>query len=354
MTTTLAALADRLVAEAVVPGIAIVACDRDAVRFEHYAGHADRAGSEPVTATTRFPLASLTKPVVAMASLVAVEEGIVDLDRPLADLLPSAAGQLTLRGVLAHYSGLPEGSGAGSLGVAGDASWAAIREACLRIAPEAPAGQRRIYSNVGYALAGAALEAASAMPIADYVREAVCEPLGLDDLSLGLASGPGAAWVRDAGLWAAGVPLFNAAWFRGQPLPQSGGWSSARDYARVLQLVLRGGERLLAPETCRELLTNQGGALSGGVGSFMTWPVADWALGFELRDGKSPHWTGSALSATAGTHFGASGTLCFVDPERDIAAAVLANRGTYAGWMLRPGAWPDLVTEICGLGAPSR
>jgi CubicO group peptidase (beta-lactamase class C family) len=78
----------------------------------------------------------------------------------------------------------------------------------------------------------------------------------------------------------------------------------------------------------------------------MTWPRADWGLGFELRDAKSPHWTGDALSASAATHFGASGTLCFVDPDRGVAAAVLANRGTYSGWMLRPGAWPAIVAAL--------
>jgi CubicO group peptidase (beta-lactamase class C family) len=344
--TAAARIADGLVETAAVPGIAIVACDRAGVVFEHYAGHADREGRAPVTAETRFPLASLTKPLVAVAALVAVEEGIIGLDDPLAAVLPGAAPQVTLRGALAHYSGLPEGSGAGSFGVPPGAGWAEIRAAAIAIPPEAPAVTRRIYSNVGYALAGAALEAAGGMGIETYVDAAVCRPLGLAGTSLGLPAGTEAAWVRDAGLWMSGVPLFNSEWFRREPLPQSGGWSTARDYARILQLVLAGGERLLAPETCAELLTNQGGALEGGVGSFMTWPRADWALGFELRDAKQRHWTGSALSSAAATHFGASGTLCFADPGHGRAAAVLVNRGTYSGWMLRPGAWPDLVAAL--------
>jgi CubicO group peptidase (beta-lactamase class C family) len=341
-----AELADRLVADGAVPGVALVACDRSGVTLEHYAGHADRAGSVPVTPSTRFALASLTKPLVAIAALVAVEEGIVDLDAPLAALLPGVHPQVTLRGVLAHFSGLPEGSGAASSGVGADATWPQIRAAAMMAVPEAPAATRRIYSNVGYALAGAALEAGSGMAIGDYLHEAVCRPLGLGATTLALPAGADGAWVRDAGLWASGVQLFNSEWFRGQPLPQSGGWSTARDYARVLQLVLAGGERLLAPETTAELLTNQGGVLAGGVGSFMQWPRADWALGFELRDEKQVHWTGDALSSAAGTHFGASGTLCFVDPTAGVAAAVLANRGTYSGWMLRPGAWPDLVAAL--------
>ncbi len=96
------------------------------------------------------------------------------------------------------------------------------------------------------------------------------------------------------------------------------------------------------------MLANQGGSLPGGVESFMTWPVADWAVGLELRAAKERHWTGTALSARAATHFGASGTLCFVDPAHGIGAALLCNRGTYSGWMLTAGAWPDIVAAIVG------
>ena len=65
-----------------------------------------------------------------------------------------------------------------------------------------------------------------------------------------------------------------------------------------------------------------------------------------LRDRKERHWTGTALSEGAATHFGASGTLAFADHAHGVAAAVLANRGTYAGWMLEPGAWPDICAAI--------
>ncbi len=147
-----------------------------------------------------------------------------------------------------------------------------------------------------------------------------------------------------------GVQLFNSDWFRATPMPQSAGWSTADDYARFLTCLLREGAPILAPETAAEMLTNQGGALPGGVESFMTWPVADWAIGLELRAAKERHWTGPALSGRAATHFGASGTLCFADPAHGVAAALLCNRGTYSGWMLTAGAWPDIVAAIVTSG----
>ena len=96
------------------------------------------------------PLASVSKPVSALATLVAAEEGVVDLDEPAG---PPGS---TVRHLLAHASGLPfEGA-----------------------VPIAPPGRRRIYSNEGFAVLGEHVAARAEMPFADYVRAAVCEPLG--------------------------------------------------------------------------------------------------------------------------------------------------------------------------------
>ena len=97
-------------------------------------------------------LASVSKPVAALAVLAAAEEGVVDLDEHAG---PPGS---TVRHLLAHASGLPfEGT-----------------------TPIAPPGRRRIYSNEGFRVLGGHLTARAAMPFAAYVREAVCDPLGID------------------------------------------------------------------------------------------------------------------------------------------------------------------------------
>ena len=104
----------------------------------------------------RFRLASITKVLTGWATLIAVEEGIVALDQP--------AGQpgCTLRHLLAHAGGYPfDGA-----------------------QPIAPPGRRRIYSNGGIELAAAAVADAASMPFADYLREAVLEPLGMASTEL--------------------------------------------------------------------------------------------------------------------------------------------------------------------------
>lgn len=335
-----AGLVDALVERGTVPGAQLAVADAGGIVFEHVAGFADRQRTVAVDGTTRFALASLTKPLVAAAALVAAEEGSVELDAPVSEHVPQVPAAFSLRMLLAHYAGLPEGAAAGPL------SWPELRDLYAAVPPAYPAGRRRLYSNPGYATAGATVEHASGIAIDAYLREAVLAPLGMHATTLGLPAGTEGAWVRDAGLFGPGLQLFNSDWFRATPLPQSAGWSTAADYSRFLRCLLREGAPILAPETAAEMLTNQGGPLPGGVESFMTWPVADWGIGFELRAGKARHWTGSALSARAGTHFGASGTLCFVDPARGIAAALLCNRGTYSGWMLAPSGWPEIVAAI--------
>src|SRR5689334_20950816 len=99
----------------------------------------------------QFPLASVTKPIVAYAVLIAVEEGALDWDDPAG---PEGA---TVRHLAAHTSGV------------------AFEEDRIQARP----GARRIYSNRGFELLGEAVAAGAGMPFADYLHEAVLEPLGM-------------------------------------------------------------------------------------------------------------------------------------------------------------------------------
>ena len=110
-------------------------------------GTSRRAGTRPGAVR----LASVSKPVTALAVLVAAEEGVLDLDE--------AAGPpgATVRHLLAHTSGLPFDGGT----------------------PIAPPGRRRIYSNEGFRVLGEHLAGRAEMPFAEYVRAAVVEPLGI-------------------------------------------------------------------------------------------------------------------------------------------------------------------------------
>jgi CubicO group peptidase (beta-lactamase class C family) len=69
----------------------------------------------------------------------------------------------------------------------------------------------------------------------------------------------------------------------------------------------------------------------------------DWGLGFEIRDGKSPHWTGAGNSAGTFGHFGQTGTFIWADPACDLALVVLTDRD-FDDWA-KP-LWPALADRV--------
>lgn len=209
-------------------------------------------------------LASVSKPVTALAVLVAAEEGVLDLDDPAG---PPGA---TVRHLLAHASGLPfQGE-----------------------IPIAPPGRRRIYSNEGFAIVGAVLAARAEMPFAAYVRAAVCEPLRLE---LDPDGHPGA------------------------------GMHACLDDVLALARELL-APTLIARETLAEMTSVQFPGLDGVLPEFGRFSPMDWGLGVELKDGKEPHWTGARASPRTFGHFGGSGTFLWVDPEAGLACACLTTR----------------------------
>jgi CubicO group peptidase (beta-lactamase class C family) len=283
-----------------------------------------------------FALASLTKPLVALAAMVAAEEGAIDLDAPVGEHLPAfrspGRSGITPRHLLSHASGLPESASASDP---------------LEVEPVAAPATRRIYSNEGYAVLGLLLTAATRIPHAQYVREAVFEPLRMD-ARLGLSEHEEARAlpVREPGLYRPGVALFNSRAWRRRASAAGGAFATVGAYARFVQCLLERGAPLLAEETFAEFAEVQFPGLAGGIESFVTWDRADWALGCDVRDAKRPHWTGEACSPSTLSHFGASGTLFFADPAAGAGLVCLANRGTYSGWAMRPDRWPDLCARV--------
>jgi CubicO group peptidase (beta-lactamase class C family) len=115
----------------------------------------------------------------------------------------------------------------------------------------------------------------------------------------------------------------------------------------VADLVRFAGD-LLRPATVSaqlhaEATSVQFPGLDGVLPGFGVQRPNDWGLGFELRDGKSPHWTGSTNSARTYGHFGQSGTFLWVDPQVDLALVVLTDRD-FGDWAYAP--WPALSDEV--------
>ncbi|HET6849552.1 MAG TPA: serine hydrolase domain-containing protein [Gaiellales bacterium] len=321
-------LIDSWVSDGDVTGVSAAVVDASGIRETRAAGDAG-VGS-------LFALASLTKPIVAAAVLVAAEEGALDLDDPVAAHVPEYGDadrrQITVRHLLAHASGLPES-------VKGTP--------VLEVLPERPPATRRVYSNEGYLILGLVLDAATGIRHARYVTEAVLEPLGMDAfLPLPEREYPRALDVAEPGLVAPGVQLFNGPEWRRRGTAAGGAFATAEAYGRFASLLLAGGAPLLHADTCGEMSAVQWPGLEGGLDSYPKLHCPDWGLGLNVRGTGGPHWCGDAVSPATLSHFGASGTLFWADPHAGVGLVCLANRSTYSGWMLRPGRWLELTEAV--------
>lgn len=235
--------------------------------------------------SAQFRLASVTKPLVARAVQVAVEEGALELDTPAG---PQGS---TVRHLLAHASGL------------------AMQDDAVLAKP----GARRIYSNTGFRVVAEAVEAATEMPFSQYLTEAIFQPLGMSASDL-----PGGA--AQAGY---------------------GAVSTVRDLTAFAGDLLN--PTTVSPQMHAEAITVQFPGLGGVLPGYGSQRPNDWGLGFELRDGKSPHWTGAQNSPRTFGHFGQSGTFIWADPEVGLAAVVLTNRD-FGEWA-HP-LWPSISDAI--------
>lgn len=232
--------------------------------------------------TWRTRIASVTKPLVAYACLVALEEGTLDLDAPAG---PPGS---TVRHLLAHTSGLP---------FDGDA-------------PIAAPGTRRIYSNSGFEALAAVLAEAAAMPAARYLDEAVLAPLSMSATEL-----PGS--------------------------PAHGAHSTVEDLLRFGRELL--SPTLVTPATLAEATAEQFPGLAGVVPGLGRYDPNPWGLGVELKGAKSPHWTAPGGSPRTFGHFGGAGTFLWVDPDAALACVVLTDR-EFGDWALP--LWSELSAAV--------
>lgn len=331
------AVLQRWLDEGLTPGVAAVIAREGRLVGEFYDGAAD--GERAVTAETLFCLASITKLYTACAAMSLVEDGLVALNEPLAPWLPEFAaeerGQLTLRRLLTHTSGLPMDLGPEELERIGPTpSLDAILDQYPRLRTIFPPGSQVRYSNVNFGLLARVVERAAGAPFGEVLRRRVLAPLRLERTAL---SPPPASWERlarvaEADQAGAENESFNSAWWRGLGLPYGGATAPAREVARFLTACLGDGAvaGFLAPTTLGAMTNPQTGDLGGGIPGLSSWSRADWGLGFELRGEKRLHPFGELTSPDTFGHLGAAGTLAWADPESALVCVVLCNRALFA------------------------
>jgi CubicO group peptidase (beta-lactamase class C family) len=229
-----------------------------------------------------YPWASVTKLATALSVLMAADRGLLSLDE--------AAGppDATVRHLLAHASGLP---------FEGHASLARP-------------GTRRIYSNTGFDVLGALVAERADRPFDAVLADWVLRPLGMT-----------------------GARLIER--------PSDGLHGSLADIVALGRELLR--PTLLSAGSYAAATSVAFPGLVGVVPGVGRFDPCDWGLGFELHDGKAPHWMGVRNSPETFGHSGGSGTFLWVDPVADVAVAALTDR-EFGLWAL--DVWPSLSDDL--------
>ena len=256
-------------------GVALVWRDGAPV-FAYAGGIAHRGHGVPVTNETRFGVASVTKMVTATTALRLVDRGELRLDQPLVEILPpehrttAMTAEHTLHHLLSHTSGLPN--------YHDDAAqtWDSFIGALDRIPgyharrpadmlplfadlpAERPPGEKYVYSDANYILAGLVIEAVTGKPFDEVVTEEVIRPAGMADTAFEELDQDPPRYATGY-LHADGPPetwRSNVFSLTGKGMPDGGMITSAPDLARLVDALL--GGRLLSPPLLAAMTTPHG------------------------------------------------------------------------------------------------
>lgn len=250
-----------------VQGLSIALVDDQQVVWTEGFGYADTAARLPATADTIYRVGSVSKLFTSTAAVQLVEQGRLDLDAPLATYVPdfslrsrfSNAAPITLRSIMTHHSGIPSDYLKGM--------WtpqpqpistlpALIKDEYAAYPPNTVLS----YSNLGMSLLGLAVQNVSGQEFCSHLQQQLLQPLGMQQTSCSTALPQTSSTAR----------AYSGSTQKQEPplrdTPAGGVNGSVRDMSRFVRMVLAQGEldgqRIIKPETVREMLTPQNSTIS--------------------------------------------------------------------------------------------
>ena len=286
---------------------------------------------------SHFLIASLTKPVLAMTIMKLVEDGLLTLNQRVVSILPefndAAKRSITIGHLLTHTSGLPDMlSDNLELRQSQSPLQEFVKGTCS-VDLLFPPGRGSAYQSMGFALLGEIISRVTGINFREFMRRSIFEPLGMRETWLGLPeellNQIVVAPVRvpdeqqNGGDW-----NWNSNYWKQLGAPWGGMISTAQDLGRFCQLMLNQGTldgfRLCSPLSLARATTNQ-------LSSFAHIPEADrrcrgWGYGWRMNWIDQRGTFGDLLSPQVYGHWGATGTVFWVDPEQQIAFVALSTQ----------------------------
>jgi CubicO group peptidase (beta-lactamase class C family) len=328
-----------------ISGAVTVVVSKDKVLHLECTGFANLAGKKPMQPDSMFWIASMTKPVTAVAILMLQDEGKVNVADPVEKYIREFAelktpsgrpAHLTIAQALTHTSGLGE---APSLSARNAHTLADLVPLYLAAAMQYEPGAKWSYTQSGINVAARIVEIVSGMSFDDFLQQRIFDPLGMKDTTFYPDEGAlahraiGYTKNKTTGALEAAPPVAGFGSRGHPPLGNGGLFSTGPDYARFCQMLLAGGtleaKRYLSPEAMKLLTTVQTGDLPTGF--FQSAQFGNhgtnygWGIGTCIL--RTPH-EGVAAMLSPGTfgHGGAWGTQSWIDPIRGAAYVLMIQR----------------------------
>jgi CubicO group peptidase (beta-lactamase class C family) len=323
-----------------VPGAVTVVATRDSVLRMNAQGWADPEHKSFMRVDSIFWIASMSKPITAIAVLMLMEDGKLSLDDPIAKYVPELAGQktadgktprITIRHLLTHTSGMGEATDE-------ESKTARTLSDLIPVFASKPLafepGSKWQYSQSGILTLGRIVEIVSGVPFEVFLRNRIFDPLGMKDTTFYLSEAQMPRWVIPARreseqLVPAEIGLLNGhppTWRGHYPASNGGLFSTAPDYTRLAQMLLNGGvlvgRRYLTAESVRMMSTVQTGDMVTGF-----TPGNGWGLGVGIV--RQPQGVTAMLSPGTFGHGGGYGTQFWIDTKRGVALIMMIQRSNF-------------------------
>jgi CubicO group peptidase (beta-lactamase class C family) len=353
-----------------IPGIAVAILEHGELAFAHGFGTKGIFSEEPVDERTIFRNGSMGKVVTALGVMSAVDDGLLDLDAPIREVIPdlslraAESDELTLRLLLSQQTGLSDYlTLPGSSDDAGLAEFTSGPELAENVGFMNPPGLFWNYSNPNFVIAGRALEAATNTFYRNAIQDRVFGPLAMDR-SFFIASdviaddnysnGYGARDVQGEGpMEDLGPDAYENTWAR----PAGVGFSNVLDWTHLMQFLIKGDPEVVSDASHDELVSAQVSTQSiyADLKTTALGLGDDYGFGVGVADGFFMDHRGEPETYYAMPYIGHGGDIAgfastfVVFPSTGFGMVVLSNRDA-----ARPVESMRLALEsFGGLPAPS-
>ena len=326
----------------ILPCVAIVTGTAETISGRIHSGRQSADKPEPLREDAIFLIASITKPVVAMAALKLIENGHLTLADRVVDFIPGFGREgkygIEIRHLLTHTSGLPDMLSDNLELRQSHATLGRFVERTCQEPLAFPPGRGVQYQSMGFAILGEIIALVTGKTCAQYLHDEFFQPLGMSDTSLGATDD----WFGGTSARAFRIPNaivpeahtsgtdwnWNSRYWRQLGAPWGGLLTSANDLATYAQFMLRMGtthdaNRLLSPAAIDAATRNQ-------LQYMRDVPDEErrcrpWGLGWRLNWPAHSANFGDLLGPRTYGHWGATGTVLWIDPDAGLFTLILTT-----------------------------